>query len=163
MARPTRDCTLTLCSRQSAIPAVIAFIFRSNHEYATLKIYAENRRWTLRGVTYVTLNIPGSCNNLCDTAPDTAEYKARNAANITWLKESFAAAKKRQSVAVMIIAQANPGWDLSDPTRAPLRDPKTLAETGNLPASDPAGAIKAPDGYQEYLGSPRIPVKPPQI
>jgi hypothetical protein len=117
--------------------------------------YVENRRWTFRGVTYVTLNVPGSCNNLCDTAPDPAEYKARNAANITWLKAAFAAAKARNSVAVMIIAQANPGWDLSDPTRAPLRDPKTLAETGNLPASDPAAAgatnVKAPDGYQEYL------------
>ena len=27
----------------------------------------ENRRWALRGVTYVTLNVAGSCNNLCDT------------------------------------------------------------------------------------------------
>lgn len=33
----------------------------------------ENRRWTHRGVTYVTLNVQGSCNNLCDTAPDPAE------------------------------------------------------------------------------------------
>jgi hypothetical protein len=114
-------------------------------------VYTENRRWTVGKVTYVTLNVQGSCNNLCDTKPNPAEYADRNKANITWLKESFAAAKNRKSVAVMIIAQANPGWDLSDPTRAPLRDPKTLAETGNLPATDPAGAIKAPDGYQEYL------------
>src|SRR5882762_1003171 len=41
----------------------------------------ENRRWTYRGVTYVTLNIQGSCNNLCDVAPDSNEYAARNAAN----------------------------------------------------------------------------------
>jgi len=33
----------------------------------------ENRRWSHRGVTYVTLNIQGSCNNLCDTAPDPVE------------------------------------------------------------------------------------------
>src|SRR5260221_10349571 len=26
----------------------------------------ENRRWTLGGVTYATINIQGSCNNLCD-------------------------------------------------------------------------------------------------
>ena len=32
------------------------------------------------GVTYATLNIQGSCNNLCDTAPDPAEYAARNQA-----------------------------------------------------------------------------------
>ena len=100
----------------------------------------ENRRWKIGGVTYVTLNVPGSCNNLCDTAPDLAEYTARNHANIVWLQESFAVANARKSAAVMIISQANPGWDQSDPTRAPLRDPKTLAETDGFP-----------DGYQEYL------------
>ena len=100
----------------------------------------ENRRWHVGRVTYVTLNVQGSCNNLCDTAPDPAEFAARNAANIAWLKESFADAKARGAVAVMIIAQANPGWDQSDPTRAPLRDPKTLAE-----------ANAALDGFKDYL------------
>jgi hypothetical protein len=100
----------------------------------------ENRRWTVGRVTYVTLNVQGSCNNLCDTAPDPAEFQARNAANIKWLRDSFAAATQRRSVAVMLISQADPGWDLSDGTRAPLRDPKTLAETDGQP-----------DGFQEYL------------
>lgn len=86
----------------------------------------ENRRWTLGQVTYATLNVQGSCNNLCDKAPDPNEYAARNQANIRWLKETFAQAKAQNSVAVMLISQANPGWDLSDPTRAPLRDPLTL-------------------------------------
>ena len=100
----------------------------------------ENRRWTRGGVMFVTLNVQGSCNNLCDTAPDAAEYMARNAANIAWLQETFAEATARRSVAVMIIAQADPGWDLSDGTRAPLRDPKTLAEANPLL-----------DGYHDYL------------
>ena len=100
----------------------------------------ENRRWTYGGVTYVTLNVQGSCNNLCDTAPDPAEWAARNQANIAWLRESFRFAAARQSAAVMIVSQANPGWDAADPTRAPLRDPKTLAETD-----------AQPDGFQDYL------------
>jgi hypothetical protein len=100
----------------------------------------ENRRWTLGGVTYVTLNVPGSCNNLCDTSPDPAEFAARNAANIKWLQDSFDVAVARHSAAVMIIAQANPGWDKSDGTRAPLRDPQTLAED-----------VAATDGYKAYL------------
>ena len=100
----------------------------------------ENRRWTYGGVTYVTLNVQGSCNNLCDTAPDPAEWAARNQANIAWLREAFRFAAARQSVAVMIVAQANPGWDATDGTRAPLRDPKSLAETD-----------AQPDGFQEYL------------
>jgi hypothetical protein len=100
----------------------------------------ENRRWTHRGVTFVTLNIQGSCNNLCDTAPDPAEFAARNQANIAWLRGSFRDARGRGAAAIMIVAQADPGWDLSDPTRAPLRDPRTLAETDGQP-----------DGFQEFL------------
>jgi hypothetical protein len=100
----------------------------------------ENRRWTVRGVTFATVNVQGSCNNLCDTAPDMAEWTARNHANIVWLQETFDEARSRHSAAVMIIAQADPGWDLSDVTRGPLRDPKTLAETDGQP-----------DGYVEYL------------
>lgn len=106
----------------------------------------ENRRWKVGKVTYATLNVQGSCNNLCDTAPDPAEYAARNAANIAWLQEAFAVAKARKSAAVMIIAQGNPGWDLSDPTRAPLRDPKTLAQTDK----DASGNL-VPDGFKDYL------------
>lgn len=100
----------------------------------------ENRRWTYRDVTYATLNVQGSCNNLCDTAPDPAELAARNQANIAWLIETFREARNRGSAAVMLIAQANPGWDQSDPTRAPLRDPRTLAQTDGQP-----------DGFQEFL------------
>jgi len=107
----------------------------------------ENRRWNVGGVTYATLNIPGSCNNLCDTAPDTAEFFARNHANIVWLQETFDEAAMRHSAAVMLIAQANPGWDLTDPTRAPLRDPKTLFETDGQP-----------DGFQEFLSALRAEV-----
>ena len=102
--------------------------------------YVENRRWTVGKVTYATLNVAGSCNNLCDTAPDSAEYVARNAANIEWMKETFEKATALDSTAVMFISQANPGWDQSDPTRAPLRNPKTLAETDGQP-----------DGYKDFL------------
>ena len=107
----------------------------------------ENRRWTVGRVTYVTLNVPGSCNNLCDTAPDPAEFNARNAANIRWLQESFSAARDHNAAAIMIVAQANPGWDLTDGTRAPTRDPKTLVQTS-------AG----PDGFEEFLKELRAQV-----
>jgi hypothetical protein len=105
---------------------------------------SENRRWTVGGVTYATLNIQGSCNNLCDTAPDPAEFSARNAANIAWMQETFYVATTKNSAAIMFVSQGNPGWDLTDGTRAPLRDPKTLAE-----------AIPETDGYQEFLSALR--------
>jgi hypothetical protein len=100
----------------------------------------ENRRWTFKSVTYATLNVQGSCNNLCDTDPNPTEWTARNAANIVWLQQTFAAATANGSAAVMLIAQADPGFDASDGTRAPLRDPKTLAETDGQP-----------DGFKDYL------------
>jgi hypothetical protein len=100
----------------------------------------ENRRWHVGGVTYATLNIQGSCNNLCDTAPDPAEWAARNLADIVWMQQTFDEAKARGSAAIMFISQADPGWDLSDGTRAPLRNPKTLAETDGQP-----------DGFQQFL------------
>ncbi len=100
----------------------------------------ENRRWTVGHVTYATLDIQGSCNNLCDTAPDPAEEAGRNAADIAWMQRTFAEAKDRGSAAVMFISQADPGFDLTDGTRGPLRDPRTLAETDGQP-----------DGFQSFL------------
>jgi hypothetical protein len=100
----------------------------------------ENRRWTYKSVTFATLNIPGSCNNLCDMTPDPAEFAARDAANIQWLHDTFAAAKANGSLAVMLIAQANPGFDLADGTRAPTRNPRTLG-------LQPPGI----DGYEDFL------------
>ena len=93
----------------------------------------ENRRWMLRGVVYATLNIQGSCNNLCDAMPDHAEFAARNQANILWMQQSFDQAKAVKAAAIMFIAQANPGWDLSDGTRAPTRNADTLVDTDGKP------------------------------
>lgn len=100
----------------------------------------ENRRWNVGGVTYATLNIQGSCNNLCDTNPDPAEYAARNAADIKWMQQTFAAAKAQNSVAIMFISQADPGFDTAGSQGAPLRDPNTLVETDGLP-----------DGFHDFL------------
>jgi len=47
----------------------------------------------------------------------------------------------------MIIWQADPGWDASDATRAPTRDPLTLAQND----VDPATGQPNPDGYKDLL------------
>ncbi len=105
----------------------------------------ENRLWTYKKVTYATVNIQGTCNNRCgstqgDNTGDEPEFQARNAADLQWLDAIFDEANAKGSVAVMIIGQADPGFDGSDATRAPTRDPRTLAETDN-----------APDGYVDFL------------
>src|SRR5438105_4307626 len=69
------------------------------------------------GGTYATVNVQDSCNNLCDTAPDSEEYATRNAADIAWLEQTFDEAQAKHSAAVMIIGQADPGFDATDATR----------------------------------------------
>lgn len=100
----------------------------------------ENRRWTAGRVTYATLNIQGSCNNLCDTDPDPAEWAARNEANIEWMRQTFASAEARGSAAVMFISQADPAFDDTTGLADNTRNPQTLAQDdGN------------PDGFQNFL------------
>ena len=74
--------------------------------------------------------------------PDDAEWAARNNANILWMQQTFDLARMKRAAAIMFISQGDPGWDLSDGTRAPLRDPKTLAETDGQP-----------DGFQGFLAA----------
>jgi len=100
----------------------------------------ENRRWIVGRVVYATINIQGSCNNLCDDYPDTVENAARNAAGIQWMKDTFATAVEQNCVAVMFITQADPGFNQDSSQGGPLRNPATLAETDGLP-----------DGFQTFL------------
>ena len=65
---------------------------------------------------YATLNIQGSCNNLCDDYPDSIEYAARNAADIAWMQGTFQTAQDQDCVAVMFISQADPALDDTDGT-----------------------------------------------
>lgn len=92
--------------------------------------YPENVRWSRGPVLYVGLNVTGSDNNApqFDAAGkqidgDAAEYAARNAANLAWLDDSFAAATRVHAKAVMIIQQADM-WATVDPT-AHFADTKT--------------------------------------
>ena len=79
-----------------------------NRRYAK---YRENVRWTYGGAMFVTLHMIGSNNNLGRTPEMDKEYEERNAANLAWMKEAFALAKKNRNRAIMIIAQANPQFE----------------------------------------------------
>ena len=107
----------------------------------------ENRRWSFHKVTFATVNVQGTCNNRCssgggapDPTGDQPEYLARENADEQWLQQTFDEAKANGSAGVMIIWQADPGFDLSDGTRSELRNPRTLDETDGQP-----------DGYKAIL------------
>jgi hypothetical protein len=72
--------------------------------------FRENLRWSLGGVTFVTLHITGSNDNLLGTPATDAEQRERKAANLSWMREAFAKAKSDSSLGLVVMTQANPGF-----------------------------------------------------
>ena len=101
---------------------------RLQHQGPPGGVYSENTRWIYGEVVFLGLNIPGSNNNKvgtdclssktkrtqADCDADNAEYLARDAANIAWLRESFAIAKSRGLRGLMVVIQADMGFDLPE-------------------------------------------------
>ena len=75
------------------------------------KTYVENRMWSQHGVTFATLHIMGSDDNSKRTPELVAEYQTRKAANMAWLRKAFARAKADNSLGLVLIAHANPGFE----------------------------------------------------
>lgn len=88
--------------------------------------YSENVRFSRGGVMIVGLNVPGSNNNRVDSArdcsrksvrtpaqcaADNAEWAERDRANIAWLRGAFASARAAGDQGLMVVIQANPGFD----------------------------------------------------
>ncbi len=66
--------------------------------------------------------MPGVNNNLGATPEGDAEYATRNEANLEWMREGFDYALTDQSSAVMILIQANPGFELPGEERTGYND-----------------------------------------
>lgn len=93
--------------------------------------YSENSRFIRNGVEFVALNVPGSNNNLVATAKEcthksnrtqadcdaaTAEFRARNAADMAWMKAAFDEARQKHLAGIAIVIQADiyAPFDLAD-------------------------------------------------
>jgi hypothetical protein len=76
--------------------------------------YPENRAWTHGGVRFVTLNIPGSDNNVGFDAASDAEARCRNEANRQWLEGAAAASESTNERALAVFIQADP-WETRHP------------------------------------------------
>ena len=100
-------------------------------------LYSENTRWIQAGIVFVGLNIPGSNNNKIsegkclsaksvrtqvDCDADNAEYLARDKANIDFLHQAFEVAKKNDAAGLMLIIQADMGFDLPETETVVERD-----------------------------------------
>jgi hypothetical protein len=69
--------------------------------------YVENRRWVRGRVSFATVHIVGSNNNLPADDTPSGEFAARNQANIAWMQETFAQARAREDAAVVLAMQAD--------------------------------------------------------
>ena len=89
----------------------------------------ENTRFSHRDIMFATLNLPGSNNNKILDAKDcgnksartaaqceasNAEYQERDAANVRWMQQAFAAAKAQKARGLVLVFQADPGFDLPE-------------------------------------------------
>jgi hypothetical protein len=93
--------------------------------------FPENARWRMGGVLFLTLHVVGSNNNRGTGTEPGAEYTLRNAADLAWLRESFALAGSEGARGVAVFMQANP-W---------------LQMSGTRPASP-----GLPNGFTELVG-----------
>lgn len=112
--------------------------------------FVENTRFAHQGIVFATLNVPGSNNNKILDEKDctqksartaaqceasNAEYLERDAANVRWMQQAFADAKARKARGLVLVIQADPGFD--------------LPETEDLDESQAPGV----SGYRNFISS----------
>ncbi len=95
---------------------------QSDRSDARFRDYRENVRWSMDGVLFIGLNVPGSNNNFGRTPQMNAEHAQRGEANAEWLRQGFERARKNEYAAVFVFVQANPDFDLSYLRRANRAD-----------------------------------------
>lgn len=69
--------------------------------------FPENRRWSTDEVSFATVHIVGSNNNLQPELPSSVEFEARNEANIAWMRSTFDLARKKGHRAIVFAMQAD--------------------------------------------------------
>jgi hypothetical protein len=81
------------------------------HQSGAFAKFRENLAWTVNNVTFATMHIVGSNDNKGRTPEMDAEAEERTSANIAWMRQAFADAKRDNSIGLVLITQANPGFE----------------------------------------------------
>jgi hypothetical protein len=109
--------------------------------------YPENVRWVVHHVLFAGLHVVGSNNNLGRTPSADAEYVARNAATAQWLHTTFARAREENHKAVMLIIQANPGFELPAAQRTGFNDFLAALEAETIAYQGPVVLVHGDSHY----------------
>ena len=67
--------------------------------------------WSFNGVSFASLHTVGSNNNKGQSPEMDAEHAERTKADIVWMKKAFADAKAKNSSGLVLLTQANPGFE----------------------------------------------------
>jgi hypothetical protein len=89
---------------------------------AAYRMYSENRRWAIENMTFATIHMVGSNNNDQPELPSSSEFKLRNQANIAWMRETFASARKQGHKVIVLAMQADTFYDASKPPESGFAD-----------------------------------------
>jgi hypothetical protein len=89
---------------------------------AAFRGFPENRRWSVENISFATIHMVGSNNNDQPELPSSSEFKLRNEANIAWMKETFAIARKQNNKAIVFAMQADTFYDPSKPLESGFVD-----------------------------------------
>ena len=89
---------------------------------AAFRGFPENRRWSVENISFATIHMVGSNNNDQPELPSSSEFKLRNEANIAWMKETFAIARKQNNKAIVFAMQADTFYDPSKPPESGFVD-----------------------------------------
>jgi hypothetical protein len=84
--------------------------------------FPENRRWAQENISFATIHMVGSNNNLQPELPSFREFKLRNEANLAWMRETFAIARTKEHKAIVLAMQADTFYDASKPTESGFVD-----------------------------------------
>ncbi len=109
--------------------------------------YPEHVRWTVKNVLFAGLHVVGSNNNLGRTPESTAEYVARNEATLNWLRTTFARAQEQNIRAVMLIIQANPGFEQAPSQRTGFNDFLAALEAETIAYGRPVVLVHGDSHY----------------
>jgi hypothetical protein len=109
--------------------------------------YPENVRWVVHNVLFAGLHVVGSNNNLGRTPSADAEYVVRNAATTQWLHTTFARAREQNHKAVMLIIQANPGFELPAAQRTGFDDFLAALEAETIAYQRPVVLVHGDSHY----------------
>jgi hypothetical protein len=121
-------------------------------EFAT---YRENVRWRYGSVLFVGLHVVGSNNNLGRTPEMDQEFQARNQANLAWLRSSFAIARDQDLKGVMVIIQANPGFEKPRDQRTGFNDFLDTLQTEVMQFNQPVVLVHG-DSHQFQINKPML-------